>query len=90
MLPGPRIRTAEDARRFVQDVAEDPGRLRPSRYPAYARVGPAAPGRVADRLLDWLDDFQRGRHRRVLFSPVPPTDRDLPAAQPATERSPSP
>jgi CDP-glycerol glycerophosphotransferase (TagB/SpsB family) len=68
LLPGPRIENAEDARQFVEGVAHDPDRLRPSRYPAYSRVGPADPDRVTDRLLDWLDDFQRGRGRKPLFS----------------------
>ena len=73
LLPGPRIENAEDARHFLEVVAGDPDRIRPSHYPAFDRVGPADPDHVTDRLLDWLDDFQRGRGRKPLFSqPAPP------------------
>jgi CDP-glycerol glycerophosphotransferase len=67
LLPGPRIRTAEDARRFVSDVVTDPTQLRPSRYPAFARIGVVTGDGVAERLLDWLDEYQKGRGRNVLF-----------------------
>ena len=68
LLPGPRIENALDAVRFVADVAARPQELRPSSYPGCARIGIVAGGRVADRLLDWLDDFQRARHRDPLFT----------------------
>ena len=68
LLPGPRIESALDAVRFVGDVATRPQELRPSSYPGFARIGIVTGERVADRLLDWLDDFQRARHRAPLFT----------------------
>ena len=68
LLPGPRIESARDAVRFVEDVATRPDELRPSRHPGSARIGVVTGERVADRLLDWLDDFQRARHRDALFT----------------------
>jgi CDP-glycerol glycerophosphotransferase len=68
LLPGPRIESALDAVRFVGDVATRPHEIRPSGYPGCARIGIVTGGRVADRLLDWLDDFQRARHRDPLFT----------------------
>ena len=68
LLPGPRIRTAQDARDFVKTVASEPSEIRPSRYPGFTQIGPAVGDRVTDRLLDWLDDFQRARGRDALFA----------------------
>ena len=69
LLPGPRIETPEDAARFIETVTADPDQLRPSRYPALDRIGPARTRTGAtDRLLDWLDDFQPSRGRAPLFS----------------------
>jgi hypothetical protein len=73
LLPGPRIRTAQDAHNFLKTVASDPSEIRPSRYPGFAEIGPALDDRVTDRLLDWLDDFQRARGQEALF-----TGRELP------------
>ena len=70
LLPGPRIRTASDAARFVEAVATRPHALRPSDHPGFARIGIVTGDRVADRLLDWLDDFQRARGRTPLFTRV--------------------
>ncbi len=67
LLPGPRIDTAQDARCFLEDIAREPRRLRPSTDPGHARIGVATGGGAADRLLDWLDDFQRAQGREVLF-----------------------
>lgn len=77
LLPGPRIRTAEDARRFVSGVVTDPSQLRPSRYPGFDRIGVVAGEGVADRLLDWLDDYQKGRGRNVLFRVGSPRSQNL-------------
>lgn len=67
LLPGPRIRTAEDAMRFVNAVADAPDEVRPSRFPGAARIGAVTEPAVADRLLDWLDTFQQNRGRDMLF-----------------------
>jgi CDP-glycerol glycerophosphotransferase len=77
LLPGPRIRTAEDARRFVSGVVTDPSQLRPSRYPGFARIGVVAGDGIADRLLDWLDDYQKSRDRNVLFGVDTPSVAQL-------------
>jgi len=68
LLPGPRIRTAQDACDFLRTVASDPREIRPSRYPGFAEIGPALDDRVTDRLLDWLDNFQRARGQEALFA----------------------
>lgn len=70
LLPGVRIETPEEARSFLETVTQDPDRLRPSRYPATERIGPTQPGGVADRLLDWLDNFQRARGEKAHFEDV--------------------
>jgi CDP-glycerol glycerophosphotransferase len=67
LLPGPRIVTSEDAVRFIDAVADDPDGIRPSRYPAAAEIGVVAEPGVADRLLDWLNTFQRDRGKAALF-----------------------
>jgi hypothetical protein len=67
LLPGPRLETPGDVRRFVETVALTPNQLRPSGYAGWPRIGVAQGEHVADRLLDWLDDFQRARGRRSLF-----------------------
>lgn len=67
LLPGPRIVTSADAVRFIEGVADDPDALRPSRHPAAGRIGVVAEPGVADRLLDWLNAFQRDRDRPELF-----------------------
>ena len=68
VLPGALIESPADARSFVEAVASDPLRLRPSQHPAFARIGVVGGERVADRLLDWLDDFQVERGREALFT----------------------
>ena len=84
LLPGPLIETPADADRFVRTVATEPNQLRPSQFPGFARIG-AVQGRprVADRLLDWLDDFQRARNRDPLFTRGAGPARSLDS--PATE-----
>ncbi len=67
ILPGPRIRTPDDAVRFIEAVADAPDEARPSRFPGAARIGVVSGPGVADRLLDWLDGFQRDRGRDMLF-----------------------
>ena len=67
LLPGPRIRTPEDAVRFIETVANATDEARPSRFPGAARIGAVSQPRVADRLLDWLDAFQQDRGRDMLF-----------------------
>jgi CDP-glycerol glycerophosphotransferase len=67
LLPGPRIVTSADAVRFIDAVADDPEALRPSRHPAAERIGVVAEPGAADRLLDWLNTFQRRRGRAALF-----------------------
>lgn len=68
LLPGPRIESPLDAVRFVADVATRGDDLRPSGYPGWSRIGIVRGERAADRLLDWLDDFQRARHRDAFFT----------------------
>lgn len=70
LLPGPRIQTPQDAVDFLVAVAGQPGALVPSTYPGYDRIGVVDGAGIPDRLLDWLDDFQRTRGRPVLFSRV--------------------
>jgi len=67
LLPGPRIRTADDAARFIEAVAEAPDEVRPSRFPGAARIGVVFEPGTTDRLLDWLDAFQKDRGRDMLF-----------------------
>ncbi len=67
LFPGPQLVTPEDVRRFLETVVSDPDRLRPSRYPGFSRIGVVTGDQVTDRLLDWLDDFQRFRGQPVLF-----------------------
>jgi len=67
LLPGPRIRTADDAARFIEAVADAPDQVRPSRFPGAARIGAVSEPGAADRLLDWLDGFQQDRRRPILF-----------------------
>jgi CDP-glycerol glycerophosphotransferase len=67
LLPGPRIRTAGDAARFIEAVANAPDEVRPSRFPGADRIGVVSEPGAADRLLDWLDDFQQNRGRETLF-----------------------
>ncbi|MDP9435701.1 MAG: CDP-glycerol glycerophosphotransferase family protein [Actinomycetota bacterium] len=81
LLPGPRIATAEDAARFLQGVVARSPDLRPSRHPAHARIGPVAEPGATDRLLDWLDAFQRRRGRPALF--FPPDAGRLDRSQPS-------
>jgi CDP-glycerol glycerophosphotransferase len=68
LLPGPRLVSSADVRCFLETVAQNPDELRPSQYPAWTRIGVMQGEHVADRLLDWLDDFQRARGRRALFA----------------------
>lgn len=72
LLPGTRLRTAGDAVRFVHDIAHKQDELRPSRFPGAQKIGPISEGGIADRLLDWLNEFQRKRRREVLFAPAEP------------------
>ena len=67
LLPGPRIRTADDAVRFIETVTMAPDTARPSRFPGAAKIGVVSEPGVADRLLDWLDEFQHNRGRDMLF-----------------------
>ncbi len=69
LLPGPRVETAAAMTDFLDGVARGDERLRPSRHAAYELIGPARPGGAADRLLDWLDDYQRRHGRPALFGP---------------------
>jgi hypothetical protein len=68
LLPGPLIETPVDAHRFIHTVATEPSQLRPSQYPGFARIGVVKGPGIADRLLDWLDDFLRARNRDPLFT----------------------
>jgi len=68
LLPGPRLISSVDVRCFLETVARNPDALRPSLYPGWTRIGAVQGDHVADRLLDWLDDFQRARGRRPLFT----------------------
>jgi CDP-glycerol glycerophosphotransferase (TagB/SpsB family) len=71
LLPGLRIRTAEDAVRFIEAVAHAPDAARPSRFPGAARIGVVSEPGAADRLLNWLDRFQQDRGREPLFRSKP-------------------
>ena len=67
LLPGPRIESPQSAVEFLEAVSRGSARL-PSSYPSSRTIGVASGEGVPDRLLDWLDDFQRARGRPVLFS----------------------
>lgn len=69
LVPGPRIRTAEDAAQFIHTIVDAPDSVRPSRFPGTARIGLVGERGAADRLLDWLDEFQQARGRDMLFQP---------------------
>ncbi|SFT33991.1 CDP-glycerol glycerophosphotransferase, TagB/SpsB family [Geodermatophilus amargosae] len=68
ILPGPVLRDVRDIRRFIEAVTRDP--VDPAlRYPAEReRIGAAPVGDAPNRLLDWLDTYQRDRGGRPLFS----------------------
>ena len=67
LAPGTHLLSAQDASTFLEQVAA--GRaLRPSEHPGHAVIGPVTGTGATERLLDWLDDFQRRRGRRPLFS----------------------
>ncbi len=70
LLPGPRISSSQDVVDFLEAVVSGQPELRPSSYPSYRTIGVADGAGVPDRLLDWLDAFQRRRGRPVLFSPA--------------------
>jgi CDP-glycerol glycerophosphotransferase len=70
LLPGPRIQSPQDVVDFLEGVVSRQAELLPSSYPSSTTIGVANGDGVPDRLLDWLDDFQRARGRPVLFSPV--------------------
>lgn len=67
LAPGTHLRSAQDAGTFLEQVAAGTA-LRPSEHPGHAVIGPVTGTGATERLLDWLDDFQRGRGRRPLFS----------------------
>jgi CDP-glycerol glycerophosphotransferase len=69
VVPGPRVDTPDDARTFIKMVALDAGALRPSRHPMFERLAVAdlSVG-TAERLVDWLAEYQRTHSRRPLFT----------------------
>jgi CDP-glycerol glycerophosphotransferase len=67
LAPGTHLQAASDAVAFLEQVAAGTA-VRPSQHPGHAVIGPVTRTGATDRLLDWLDDFQRGRQRRPLFS----------------------
>lgn len=68
LLPGPRLARPADAAGWLAAVAAGDPDARPSRSSAATALGPVPGPGATDRLLDWLDGFQRGRGRPVLFS----------------------
>jgi CDP-glycerol glycerophosphotransferase len=67
LAPGTHLRAASDGVVFLEQVAAGTA-VRPSEHPGHAVIGPVTQTGATDRLLDWLDEFQRGRQRRPLFS----------------------
>lgn len=67
LAPGTHLRSSQDAGSFLEQVAAGTA-TRPSQHPGYAVIGPVTGTGATDRLLDWLDDFQRARRRPPLFS----------------------
>jgi CDP-glycerol glycerophosphotransferase len=68
ILPGPVLRDVGDVRDFLEAVARDGERAVAAYQSHRDRIGTAPLGNTADRLLDWLDEYQRSRGRRPLFS----------------------
>ena len=78
ILPGPLLRDADDVARFLTDVVRAPTDPRLTRPEERARIGTAPLGNASERLLDWLDEYQRARSRPSLFG-IPrgtPTESD--------------
>ncbi len=67
ILPGPVLRDVADVRAFLEAVVQDGGAAAREYATERDRVGAAPLGNAADRLLDWLDDYQRSRGRTTLF-----------------------
>ena len=67
LAPGTHVHTPGDAVVFLEQVASGTA-FRPSEHPGYATIGPVTETGATDRLLDWLDEFQRGRARQPLFT----------------------
>jgi CDP-glycerol glycerophosphotransferase (TagB/SpsB family) len=72
LLPGVRLRDPEDGVRFLDMVLRGDA-PKPHEYPHSAALGVPSADRVADRLMDWLNEFQARRGRSQLFLPA----RDL-------------
>ncbi len=66
LAPGTHLRTTSDAVAFLEQVAAGTA-VRPLQHPGHAVIGPVTRTGATDRLLDWLDEFQRRRQRRPLF-----------------------
>ena len=67
LAPGTHLRSSQDAGSFLEQVAAGTA-TRPSQHPGHAVIGPVTGTGATDRLLDWLDDFQRARRRPPLFT----------------------
>lgn len=68
VLPGPRLEDPAQARTFLEQVVRGDPRLRPSAWPAAARIGVTRQTDATDRLLDALDALQTRRGRSPLFT----------------------
>ncbi|MGY1735351.1 CDP-glycerol glycerophosphotransferase family protein [Geodermatophilus sp. SYSU D00684] len=80
ILPGPVLRDVREVQGFLEAVARDAADPALA-YPAEReRIGTAPVGDAPNRLLDWLDDYQRDRGRRPLFTCARPDRPPAPGA----------
>ncbi|MDQ3485651.1 MAG: CDP-glycerol glycerophosphotransferase family protein [Actinomycetota bacterium] len=67
LAPGPQVKTADDGRLFLEQVAAGTA-ARPSEHPRHAEFGLVSGTGAADRLLDWLDVHRRTHGAQSLFT----------------------
>ncbi|NEM05938.1 CDP-glycerol glycerophosphotransferase family protein [Geodermatophilus normandii] len=72
ILPGPVLRDVRDIRIFLEAVTRDPVDPALDRPAERRRIGTAPVGDAPNRLLDWLDVYQRDRGRHPLFGSAAP------------------
>jgi CDP-glycerol glycerophosphotransferase (TagB/SpsB family) len=69
VIPGLRVDTPDDARTFIKTVALESASLRPSFHPRFGQLAvPDLRVGTADRLVDWLANYQQARSRPQLFT----------------------
>jgi hypothetical protein len=71
ILPGPVLSNAQDVRGFLEVLANDPTDPRLMYQDRRERIGVAHGADAPNRLLDWLDAYQRSRGQRPLFAASP-------------------